>query len=161
MSIRDYAMINNRRVKAVVLEPKDPLSSMLPAKHLVHFDHRWKVETGDVLQPYASDPLLLIYHHTNRKTQVFMGLIMNEKIPHTSYYQGISAATKMASGKFEESENDIWVMRVDADNDLVKEQVVSRTTYYTGTEIKVSDKLDDRPVTSVKKISGIYVAEVG
>lgn len=159
MNVRENCRLENRRVRATILKPDDKLSSLLPARHLIHLDHRYNVQTGHVLTNEKGARFLLVYHHTNRRSQVFLGLRITDHISVERFYEGINPATKMASGKFQAETFSVFAMREDLDPELVQKMTSTKTKYYTGQELKVSDKIDGKLVVMVKKVSGIYISE--
>lgn len=159
MNLRQNYSIGNRLVRASVLAPDQKLHSLLPARHLVHVDLRYAVSTGEILSEHGKPKYLLIYHHTNKYAQVFMALSLTKEVEVTRFYQGINAATNMASGQFTEEKFKAWVMKESGDPLSIQGMLTDKVTYYSGTPLKVSDEVEGRRINVVKVIAGIYVAE--
>lgn len=159
MSVRKNYTIGNKIVRATIRQPLEELRSLLPTRHFIHFDHAYKISTGDFLSVNGKVEFLLIYHHVNSKSQVFTGLKVTDEVTLQRFYSGTNPTTNMSSGRFSETPKDIWVMKESLPPYDEKGLASQSNRYYCGVEVKVSDRLDDSDVVSVKKISGIYVAE--
>lgn len=158
--LRNYR-IGNRSVHATITKPRDRIQSLRPAKHLIHVEHRYVVQAGDILYDNQRPRFLLANHHLNDVSRVFAGLELNAEIEIQATKSRNNAVSRMNDGR----EPDGPPKRVWACEDVITAAEVvglknPETIYYTNEILSTQHLVNGQRVRNVTRVAGIYRIEV-
>jgi len=152
--------IGNRIVKATITQPQPMMGQLDPTRQLVHVPDKYKAKGGDILTERNIPKMLLVNHHTIPGYRILLGLAINNTVTVTRNIRVINPITQMPGNTFAKTTIANVPIVTEIESDLREAKHLNgRVTIYLGQEVSINDLIDAVTVKSVKKVSGIYVAE--
>ena len=160
--MRMYAayQLGAQQVRAHLGKPPDSPRTLAPVRHMVHFPKGTTPKAGQVLMKDGKPVVLLADHHAHALGEVMLGLKITGQELWQSAERSVNPVTKMEQAMGFSPAEPIWVVEEVLEPELVGNQVATRRVFYTGSEVKLNDRIGSLTVRGLVKSLGIYRVEV-